>query len=357
MYEDLASNYLQVWRILIFPVVSYYLIFQENDMTAVTDKLIVGIDVGKAELSIYLNGEIFSIQNDLKPVAKWFKEQRIKSDTIDLIAFEPTGGYENILLTYVRKNKIPYKMVHANYVRSYAKSSGQLAKTDSIDARIIAEYARAMKVEPETREQLHEELRALLDRRDELINMKKQDDNRLETEADKVCIKSIKNHVKWLDKEIVIIEGKMKAYLAADEQAKEQIDLYQSIPCIGWLTAMRVYVDLPELASPHFNEKSLAALVGIAPMNRDSGKMHKRRKIYGGRKKVRTALYMAVVSAIRCNSVIKPFYKRLKQRGKPSVVAMIASERKLLMILHSIAKRQTKWVDELPATVANTAAN
>jgi transposase len=306
-------------------------------------KTIIGIDVAKNELVIFYHEKYFTIDNTEKSISLWFDMQQVNANNIDLVAFEPTGGYERVLKMYLIKRAIPFCMPHANYIRAFAQSTGQLAKTDKIDAKIITDYASIMNLKPTTKTQDYEELKGLLDRREQLINMKNQDKNRLENEAQKRCIRSIKNHIKWLEKEIDLIETEIKNYVDSDEKIKKQITLYQSIPSIGWLTAIRIYVDLPELTLS--DERSVTALVGLAPMNRDSGKIQKKRHIYGGRNKVRKALYMAVISAIRFNSAIKLFYKRLKQKGKSTLVAIVAASRKLLLIVQSVAKRQTPWVE------------
>ncbi len=306
---------------------------------------IIGIDISKHDLVIFANNKYSTIANNEKAINQWVKKNEQQIAMSKLIAFEPTGGYEHILKNYLREHDVPFCMTHTSYVRAFAKARGQLAKTDKLDAKIIADYACFMKLDPMPNLAHHEQLKALLNRREQLVDHCKREKNYLESATDKCAQKSIKDLIRWMEKKIKIIEEDIKSYAKQHPEANKQIQLYMSIPGIGLITAVRLLVELPELGSA--NDKTLAALAGLAPINRDSGNFKGKRRIFGGRWRVRRALYLAILSAMRFNPVIKAYYQRLKQRGKPSKVAMIAAARKLLMIVRSVACRQTPWLDNL----------
>ena len=239
---------------------------------------------------------------------------------------------------------IPYRQTHANHVRSFAKASGLSAKTDEIDARVITEYAIRMSIEAKPEIKRNEALKALLTRRKQLIDMRLQEKNRLDT-CDKMLGKWISKNIKNLSKQIEQVEEAIDDEVNKDKETKKLYELYSSVPGIGKVTGLQIIVDLPELLVE--NDKTLAALVGLAPWNHDSGRMSGRRRTRGGRTQIRGLLYMAALVAARCNADLKAFYKKLKSKGKASKVALIAVAHKLLIILRSIAQRQTPWV---PAT-------
>lgn len=305
-------------------------------------KQIIGIDIGKAELVVFWQGKNFNILNECVTIKKWLQEHHVSLQQVSLIVFEPTGGYENKLINVLTLMDLPYRMVHANHVRAYAKATGLLAKTDRIDARIIADFAKAMNLEPKAKFNQYTELKERLNRRDQLVYIRAQEKNRLEV-VSSIMQKDIESHIKWLSKKIEKIETNMDTNIKQANQLEELIDLLQSIPGIGKLTAIRIAVDLPELTSLPF--KKLAALVGVAPLNHDSGKIRGKRYIRGGRSKIRSALYLSTLSAIRYNSVIKAYYQKLRQKGKPGKVAMVAAIHKLLAIIKSVADRKTPWVE------------
>ena len=307
-------------------------------------KEIISIDVGKYDLHIFIKGKIEVIQNTQKEIKKWVNKVKKQIPNLYLISFEATGGYEKQLKRSFQEAEIPYKQLHANHVRAYAKAKGILAKTDSLDSKVIWEFSHATKVKPtQVNNAKNEELKGLMDRIDRLKKMKKQETNRLETEYDKTIISSIKSHIKWLEKQIKELEEKVNLYVSENEKIKKEVSLYESIPGVGRIVALRILVDLPELKLA--TEKELAALVGVAPMNRDSGKMRGKRRIIAGRSKVRSVLYMAALSAIRWNSSLKAMHERLKRKGKPSKVALVAVMRKLLTVIRSVALRDTPWVE------------
>lgn len=301
---------------------------------------VVGIDVGKYELVIYWNGTYHTVSNELDTLKKWIKKYATALREINLIVFEPTGGYERTLKICLEQSNLPYRRVHANHVRAYAKATGISAKTDKIDAKVLAEFAIRMEIKAKPETQKYGVLKALLTRREQLVDMRMQDKNRLET-CDKLVGKWIAKNIEQLTKQIERIEKAINYELDQDNDLKKLYQLYSSIPGVGKITSLQLIVDLPELLVEH--DKTLAALVGLAPWNRDSGKMIGRRRTRGGRTRIRGLLYMAALVAARCNPELKAYYKKLKDKGKASKVALIAVAHKLLRILRSVAQRQTPW--------------
>ena len=304
---------------------------------------IIGIDVGKLELFIYWNQKTISILNSYETITLWLKQNKKQLKESSLIAFEATGGYEAELKKSLNKAEIPYRMVHANHVRNFAKANGVLAKTDKIDAKIIAEYALNMNIAPKRLSEENSELKALLDRREQLVRTRSQEKNRLEKPSSVLMRKNIEKHIAWLTKEIKHLERDIQNKVKESSKLSKLAKLYQSIPGVGLLTSLHLISNLPELETS--SSKTLSSLVGVAPFNRDSGKMRGKRYIRGGRGRIRSYLYLSSLSAIRYNPLIKKFYNKLKQKGKPSKVALVASMHKLLSIVKSITDRQTPWVD------------
>ena len=305
---------------------------------------VIGIDVGKYELVIYLNGKFTTIKNDEKEFQAWFRNNHDAIKEARLIIYEPTGGYERNLQTCLTLNKLPHRRVHANHVRAYAKATGMDAKTDRIDAKMLAEFGERMQLTAKAVEPSEPALKALLTRREQLIGMRLQEKNRLDT-CDGLLGKWIKKNIKQLDRQIDEIEEEIKKYEKEHANVEKLVALYTSIPGIGKVTALQLVVDLPELLNE--SDKTLAALVGLAPWNRDSGTKIGRRITRGGRTRIRGLLYMAALVAARFNPELKRFYMKLKQKGKATKVALIAVAHKLLIILRSIAQRQTPWIPML----------
>lgn len=302
---------------------------------------VIGIDVGKYELVIYWNDKLTTIKNDEKELKKWIKEQEEGLKKVSLIVYEPTGGYERVLQTCLDVSQLPYRRVHANHVRAYASATGTLAKTDGVDARILAEFAERMELTPQAIRSVSPELKALLTRREQLIDMRLQERNRLESGHD-VLKKWVEKNIKQLSKQLKAVEEEIKEVESNHPEIKKQVELYSSIPGIGRVIALQLIVDLPELLEG--TDKTLAALVGLAPYNRDSGTKIGRRRTRGGRTRIRGLLYMAALVASRCNPDMKEFYLKLKQKGKASKVALIAVAHKLLILLRAVGQRQTPWV-------------
>ena len=226
---------------------------------------------------------------------------------------------------------------------------GLNAKTDNIDAKIIAEFAISKCNLPDDTANHDEDLTALISRRNQLIDMKKQENSRLDTINNKILIKDIKSSIKRLEARIKKFDEHIKDHIESNKKSKEDVELMESIAGVGFVTASSILGYLPEIFIA--NNKSLAALSGLAPMNKDSGNYRGKRRIFGGRSQVRNVLYMATLSAKRHNPVIKDFFDRLINNGKPFKTAMTAAMRKLLTIIRSVVTRRTPWVDEMPINI------
>jgi transposase len=302
---------------------------------------VIGIDVGKYELVIYWNGKYHTVNNEPSDLKGWLKKYITDITQVKLIVFEPTGGYERNVKTCLRESNIPYRMVHANHVRDHARSLGIYAKTDKIDAKILVDFAISKKIEARVEIEEYPRLKVLLTRREQLIDMRLQERNRLD-KSDKLLVKFINKHITNLTKLLAEIEKAIETELRKNEALQEQFDLYSSVPGIGMVTGLQLIVDLPELRIE--DDKRLAALVGIAPYNKDSGTRIGRRRTRGGRSRIRSLLYMAALVAARCDPTMKKFYKKLRDKGKAPKVALIAVAHKLLILLRCIAQRQSPWV-------------
>ena len=267
--------------------------------------------------------------------------ERLRQDAPTLIVLEATGGLETTLASMLASAGLPVAVVNPRQTRDYAKACGRLAKTDRIDALMLAAFAAAIR--PQVRALPDEETRALGDllaRRRQLIDMRVQEKLRLER-ASTVQRISLKEHIAWLDERIARIDTDLTHTLRTSTLWREKDELIKAIPGIGPITRATLLAMLPELG--RLTGKEIAALVGVAPFNRDSGKHHGERVIWGGRAQVRRLLYMAAVCAMRCNPVIKAFYLRLLARGKPAKVALTACMRKLLIIMNAMLKHHSPW--------------
>lgn len=308
-------------------------------------ELYVGVDVSKVSLDLFINGDIIQVNNNLSGYRKIHKKLMTllkKGFSIKVLCCEASGGYEREFVEFFRKKNNPVHIAHANKVRYFAKSRGYLAKTDGIDARVIAEYAECYKVEDNGFNLTESELalRNLVKRREQLVSDRIRESNRLDKISDKDIIFSINHHVDFLTGQIKEIDAKIKS-LSNDLDIKEKFDLITSVPCIGVQTASYIITYLPEIGKS--SSKQLSALVGVAPYNNDSGKFRGKRQIYGGRKSLRKMLYMSAVSSIRHYPEMRAMYRKLRDKGKPAKVALIAIVRKLVCVLNSVVSRKTAW--------------
>jgi transposase len=305
-----------------------------------THESFVGIGISKDWLDVaWLTGQTLQIGYSDEAIAGLIK--RLLEQPPTLIVLEATGGLETALATALAVQGLAVAVVNPRQVRDYAKACGRLAKTDRVNALILAAFASAIR--PQVRPLPDEETRALGDllaRRRQLVDMRVQEKLRL-ARASAVQRDSLREHIAWLDERIGRIDTDLTHALRASQAWREKDDLLQVIPGVGKVTRATLLALLPELGS--LNSKEIAALAGVAPFNRDSGKHQGERIVWGGRSQVRRVLYMAAVSAARCNPVIRDFYQRLRSQGKPAKVALTACMRKLLVIMNSMLKHRTPW--------------
>ena len=308
------------------------------------DQCVGGIDVSKAMLDIAVlpNGEMLQFANDASGIDEL--GNRLRSLALDLVVMDDTGGYETAVASALVASGFRVAVVNPRQIRDFAKATGRLAKSDRIDAQVIAAFGQA--IEPEIVRLPDEdarELEALLVRRRQLVAMRVQEANRLSL-VQGAMRKNIKAHIEWLEKEIDKLDVDLTAGLRKSPAWRAKDELLRSFKGVGPITSGTLLVALPELGQ--LDRRAIAALVGLAPFNCDSGIMRGRRSIYGGRSHVRTLLYMAATTAIRRNPVIRAFYEQLKSRGKPHKVAMVACMRKMLTILNAMVRQSTPWTPE-----------
>jgi transposase len=301
----------------------------------------IGMDVSKATLDVAVRptGEEMSFANTEDGVAAM--TDFIQSFSPRLIVLEATGGWEAVAVSALAAKGLPVVVVNPRHVRNFAKATGLLAKTDKIDARTIARFAEAVK--PEVRPLKDEEARrldAFLTRRRQLLQMSTAEKNRLVL-VPRWTKKDIQAHIEWLEKELDKVNRELQKLIQKSPLWRERNEILQSVKGVGPAMSITLISDLPELGA--LSRKKIAALVGIAPLNRDSGKYRGRRIIWGGRSQIRVVLYMAARAAIRFNPVIRDFAERLKKAGKPYKVFVTACMRKLLTILNTMVKNGTRW--------------
>lgn len=301
----------------------------------------VGIDVSKRTLDVCIlpDKEYFTVENARSAIAKL--SRRLAKYDAQRIVVEATGSLHIALINTLVQEQLPVVVVNPRDVRNFAKASGRLAKTDRIDAYTLAEFGQKMKpqLRPIPTKQL-QHLRALNSRRQQLIDMLTAEKNRLQ-DAHRSMHKQIRTHIKWLQKRIDSISADIDKTIRLTPLWRQKDTILQSVKGVGPVTSHKLIGALPELGT--INNKTIAALAGLAPMACDSGAMRGKRHIKGGRAVVRRALYMAVLSAARFNPVIAPYYQKLLLRGKPKKVAQTACARKLLVILNAMVRDNTPW--------------
>ena len=310
-------------------------------MTEREKEVFVGIDVSKDKLDVAVrpSGELMSFSNDEDGIAMMV--DFIKPFLPVLIAFEATGGLETAAVGMLTANGLPVVVINPRQVRDFAKATGKLAKTDAIDARVIARFGEA--VRPEVRPLKDEEtkkLNALITRRRQIVEMITAERNRL-ARTTPWTHKDIQKHIAWLEKCLKKADKNLNDQLRKSPVWREKDKILRSTPGVGPVLSMTLLSNLPELGT--LNRKQVAALVGVAPLNRDSGLFRGKRMIWGGRASIRSVLYMSVTCAIRYNPALKEFYQRLRNAGKFHKVAMTACMRKLLVILNTMIKNRTCW--------------
>jgi transposase len=302
----------------------------------------IGIDVSKSTLDICIEpvGQTLHVAYDEVGIGDIVS--RLKETSPTLIVIEATGGLEVRIATELASKGLPVAVINPRQARDFAKATGQLAKTDKVDAAMLAAFGRAIR--PQVRSLKDMDTRALNDlvsRRRQLIDMRVQETLRLGTAASKPLEKSLNKHIAWLDKRIIEIDNNLTKRLRNSDAWRTKDDLLRGIPGVGAVTALTMLAKCPELGK--LNRREIAALIGVAPLANDSGTHRGKRFVWGGRADVRAVLYMATVSAIRCNDTIKAFADRLKKTGKPPKVVIVACMRKLLTIMNAMLKNSTPW--------------
>ena len=305
------------------------------------DSAFVGIDIAKAQLDVAVrpDDEVFTVINDEKSVKKL--AERLCNLNVERVVLEASGGWEIPVVAMLAAGGLPVVVVNPRQVRDFARATGTLAKSDPIDARILAWFGEALR--PEVRALKDEEtqaLEALLKRRRQLVGMVTAEKNRLRM-ALKPIQRDIKTHIRWLERRLKDIDHDLNGAVKSSPMWRVRDDLLQSAPGVGPTLSLSLMASLPELGQ--LSGRKISALVGVAPFNRDSGTMRGRRCVWGGRGELRAVLYMATLAATRCNPVIRSFYQRLTAEGKPHKVAMTACMRKLLVILNAMVRDQAPW--------------
>lgn len=309
------------------------------------NEIFVGIDVSKAHLDVAVRPTKQSWQADNTPEGIEKLVGSLKELSPMLIILESTGGLEVAAASSLAAAALPVAVINPRQARDFAKSLGRLAKTDKIDAAVLARFGEALRPEPQIMPSEQTiQLQALLVRRRQLIEMLVAEKNRMHLTHPTIQPR-LKGHIAWLEEELSRIDEEMKERLQNSPVWREKEDLLRSVPGVGPVTAITLLVELPELGT--LNRKKIAALVGVAPFNCDSGYRRGKRAIWGGRACVRQILYMATLTASRFNPVIRAHYLHLTDMGKPAKVALVACMRKLLTILNAMMFSMTAWIPRL----------
>lgn len=302
----------------------------------------VGIDVCKASLDVAIvpSGESFVISND----EEGFEELlgRFEESSPALVVLEASGGFERPVAAALAASGLAVCVLNPRQSRDFARATGRLAKTDRLDALVLARFAEAIRPTPRTLpDQEAGEFRAILARRRQIIAMMTAEKNRLGATASKAVGRRITAHIRWLEKELLRTDRDLEEAIESSPTFKENETLLRSVPGVGPVLCRTLLAELPELGT--LPPKQLCALVGVAPLNRDSGTFRGHRSVWGGRGRVREALYMGALIATRHNPQIREFYGRLVAAGKPKKVALVACMRKLLVTLNAILRDRTPW--------------
>jgi transposase len=311
---------------------------KEDGMTSA--QVFVGIDVSKAQLDVALRPEgQFSAPNDEAGCAQVL--ERLRAVNPRLVVLEATGGLEIPLTGVLAAAGVPVVVVNPRHVRDFAKAAGKLAKTDALDAQTLAHFAEVLRPEPRPLpDEQTQTLAAILARRRQLVEMLTAEKNRLGSACQAVR-KSLRTHITWLEQELTQTDRDLAQAVRESQVWREKEALLRSTPGVGPVLTTTLLASLPELGT--LTRKQIAALVGVAPLNRDSGTWRGTRTVWGGRAQVRAVLYMGALVAARCNPVIRAFSQRLRAAGKAKKVVLIACMRKLLTMLNAMLKHRAPW--------------
>jgi len=305
----------------------------------------IGIDVAKAhlDLAVHLSGEPWRVANDEAGISAIVTHLRELTPT--LVVLEPTGGLELPLTAALAAAELPVAVVNPRQVRDFAKATGRLAKTDRLDARVLAHFAYGVQPTPRPLPDAQtQELAALVTRRHQLVQMLTAEKNRLASTRP-LLRQRVQAHIRWLKQELADTDKGLSSTIQDSPLWRAKDDLLQSAKGVGPVVSITLMAELPELGT--MEHQQIAGLVGLAPLNRDSGLLRGKRRIWGGRARVRAALYMATLVATRHNPVIKAFYQRLLAAGKVKKVALTACMHKLLTILNAMVKHNRPWNPQL----------
>lgn len=308
----------------------------------------VGIDVAKATLEVWINpaGEGWTVTNDAAGIAGLVK--RLANHRVTVVVVEATGGYEYAAVASLSLAGQPVAVVNPRQVRDFARATGRLAKTDRIDAQVLAVFGAAIRPEPRALPSADvQELDATVTRRRQLLEMLGAERNRQELARGKLA-RQIRQHITWLEKQLATVDDDLRHLIEASPVWRAKENLLRSVPGVGPTTAFTLLAELPELGT--LSGRQIAALVGVAPFARDSGTLRGKRAIWGGRASVRTVLYMATLVASRYNPRLRDRYQRLRSAGKPAKVALIACARSLIVILNAMLAHRTPWNPDLALT-------
>jgi len=309
----------------------------------------IGIDVSKTRLDVaaHPTAKGWSVSNDGEGIDQLVTHLRELSPA--LVVVEATGGLEYPMVAAIAACGLPIVVANPRQVRDFARGTGKLAKTDAIDSQVLANFAYMVKPTPRPLpDVLAQDLDATVTRRRQLMAMIVAERNRLHT-AHQPLRQDIQDHIAWLKERLAKLDKELGNMVRQSPVWREKENLLRSVPGVGPVLTTTILAELPELGT--LDRKQIAALVGVAPLNRDSGKFRGKRMIWGGRAQVRAALYMATLAATRFNPVIKAFYIRLVAEGKPKKVALTACMRKLLTILNAMLKHRTCWSYKIPQII------
>jgi transposase len=309
----------------------------------------VGVDVSKSQLdvAIFGQGEGWQVSRDHAGLSELISRLQQLGSPVTLVVLEATGGLERDVAVTLALATIPVAVVNPRQVRDFARATGRLAKTDSIDAAVLAHFAHAVHPTPEPLpDPIALKLESAVSRRRQLVDMLTSEKNRrgmlmLQQSASKQILKSLQKHIDWLEAEVGRLDDDIDDTIKQSPVWREKDDLLQSVPGVGPVVSRTLLSRMPELGS--LSPKQIAALAGLAPMNHDSGASRGRRTIWGGRAEVRAVLYMSAVTAARCNPSLRAFYKRLIAAGKKPMVALTAVMRKLLTALNAMIRDGARW--------------
>lgn len=322
---------------------------QGRDTSKMSFEIFVGIDVAKAKFDVApgVDKQVVQFSNDPNGFEKL--TSLLPMPGTCLIVVEATGGYEKALAIYLVQQGHVVSVVNPRQVRDFAKAMNILAKTDKIDAKVIAKFGqlvrpRAISITNEKQDELDQ----LVTRRRQLVAARTAEKNRQGQTKSKVVFKSIQRSLDALNKDIRTMDDEIAKLIESDDDWRSRLEILRSTPGVGQVVAKTLIAELPELGN--LNRSQISALVGVVPFNRDSGTIRGARSIIGGRSSVRSALYMAALSAKRCNPVIRSFAERLQAQSKAPKVILVACMRKLLITLNALLKSKTKWENLAPAT-------